>query len=161
VISQNAHRRHLTTGERKQLVTLALSKDPTQSDRLIARSVGVAPNTVKAQRRSMESTAQIAQLASRKGRDGKTRPMPLAHTRKVSIVATQPDTDAKIEQVRSLVLSLCQILRDMAPEEGEQCLIRLETEFKAFGALYLPLKPQRSSHRTYGGPVDLPHVEPS
>ena len=50
----------------------------------------------------------------------------------------------------------------MGAGEGERCLMDLDAEFKAFGALYLPFKPQRSSHRTYGGPqVDLPGSEAS
>ena len=123
VISQNAHRRHLTATERKHLVTLALAADPGQSDRSIALSIGVAPNTVKAKRKLMESTAQIAQLPSRQGRDGKSRLLPATvPAPEVKTDPTPADTHAKIKQVRELLLALCQAPRVMGAAEGKrQC----------------------------------------
>lgn len=157
VISQNAHRRHLTATERKHLVALALVSDPSHSDRRIARLVGVAPNTVKAHRRALESTAQIAQLSSRKGRDGKSRLLPATvPAPEVKTDPTPADTHAKIKQVRELLPALCQAIRVMGAGEGKRCLTELDADFKAFGATYLPLKPKRSSHHTYGGSAGLP-----
>lgn len=71
-------RRQLTAGERRGIARVELLLDPTRSDRAIAAIANVAPNTIKAVRKELESTAQIAQLPDekRRGADGRTRSLP-------------------------------------------------------------------------------------
>ena len=51
-----------------------LKATPEQSDRQIAKSLGVDKNTVNTQRKDMESTGEIHQFETNIGADGKERP---------------------------------------------------------------------------------------
>lgn len=76
--TNQAHGLRRSNADKAKAVRQAL-KHPTgakMSDRQIAEHVGVASNTVLKYRQELESTAQIAQLDERTGRDGKTRKMP-------------------------------------------------------------------------------------
>src|ERR1043166_1567769 len=53
----------------------AIKANPEKSDRAIAADIGVAPNTVKAARDELRSTAQLEDTP-RTGLDGKTRKVP-------------------------------------------------------------------------------------
>lgn len=74
VHSMNVERRHLTPAQKREALMAELKRDPTRSDRQIAKATGFAPNTVTAARATLESTAQIAQLPATTGADGKVRP---------------------------------------------------------------------------------------
>lgn len=80
-LAVNVARRHLTAGARRGIAKAALLSDASRSDREIAAAAGVAPNTVKAVRAELESTAQIAQSTTRVGADGKTRALPAREPR--------------------------------------------------------------------------------
>jgi ParB-like chromosome segregation protein Spo0J len=73
VISANIHRRHLDRETRTKIVTELLRADPTQSNRRIAETAKVDDKTVGAVREKLEATAEIPQLESTTGADGKTR----------------------------------------------------------------------------------------
>jgi hypothetical protein len=46
VISANIHRRHLNTGQKRELIARVLKADPNKSDRQIAANVKASPTTV-------------------------------------------------------------------------------------------------------------------
>lgn len=75
----NMARRHLTQEQKRGLICEQLKETPEKSDRQIGRELGVAGNTVTAQRKKMERTAQIEQLKTSIGADGKERPRKVEH----------------------------------------------------------------------------------
>lgn len=50
-----------------------MQRDPSRSDRVIAKAVGVSNSTVSVEREATESTVRIAQLPATTGADGKVR----------------------------------------------------------------------------------------
>jgi hypothetical protein len=74
VVSANLRRRHLTAEQKRELIADLLGADPQRSDRATAAIVNASPQTVTAERRRLEATAQIEQSNKRVGRDGRTRP---------------------------------------------------------------------------------------
>ena len=53
MLSVNAHRRHLTLEQKRELITKLLKAHPSMSDRAIARQVGVDNKTVGSLRRKL------------------------------------------------------------------------------------------------------------
>jgi hypothetical protein len=76
VISKNIHRRHLTTEQKRDVITKLLKAQPEKSNRQIAKTAKVDDKTVGTIRREMESTAEIPQLEKTVGADGKVRKQP-------------------------------------------------------------------------------------
>lgn len=72
--SANRERRHLTRDQQKLIVMAELSRDPTQSDRAIARKAKVHNDTVAKARAKAEAGDQIDHHEKRVGLDGKTQP---------------------------------------------------------------------------------------
>ena len=70
----NMARRHLTREQRRDLIREQLKETPEKSDRQIAAGLGVSDKTVGTQRKEMELTAEIPQLKTNIGADGKERP---------------------------------------------------------------------------------------
>jgi len=70
VCAANVVRRHLTSDQKREVVTGVLKQNPKLSDRQIASMVGVSPTTVG----SVRATVQIGQSDKRVGKDGKERP---------------------------------------------------------------------------------------
>ena len=60
--------------KRSKLIREQLAETPEKSDRQIAAGLGVSHVTVGTQRKELESTGQIDQLATNIGADGKERP---------------------------------------------------------------------------------------
>lgn len=58
----------------RQLIREQLRETPERSDRQIAAGLGVSDKTVGSQRKEMERTAEIPQLSTNIGADGKERP---------------------------------------------------------------------------------------
>lgn len=80
---ENLARRHLDTEAKRALVRHVLKAHPELSDRAIGARVGVDGKTVATQRQELESsTAEIPQLETRTGADGKTRRKPKPEHRK-------------------------------------------------------------------------------
>jgi hypothetical protein len=75
VISQNAHRRHLTPEQKRQYIADLLKADPSLSDRQIGKATASDHKTVAAQRARMESGGEIPHQEKRKGADGKVQPV--------------------------------------------------------------------------------------
>lgn len=70
----NMARRQLNQEQRRELIREQLKETPEKSDRQIAAGLGVSDKTVGTQRKEMESTAEIPQLGTSLGADGKKRP---------------------------------------------------------------------------------------
>lgn len=70
----NMARRQLNQEQRRELIREQLRETPEKSDRQIAKALGVSDKTVGTQRRDMVSTAEIPQLSTSIGADGKERP---------------------------------------------------------------------------------------
>ena len=70
----NIARRHLTTSQKQELIKTQLKETPEQSDRQIAKALGVSDKTVGTQRKELESAAEIPHLDTSKGSDGKSYP---------------------------------------------------------------------------------------
>lgn len=70
----NLDRRHLTRDQIRAVIEYKVKREPERSDRSIAAEVKVSDKTVAVVRRKLEATAEIPQLATRQGRDGKKRP---------------------------------------------------------------------------------------
>lgn len=73
-VAVNVARRHLTVAARRGIIRAELLRQPERSDRATALHVGVSDKTVAAVRRELEATAEIPQLPSRLGADGRIRP---------------------------------------------------------------------------------------
>jgi hypothetical protein len=80
----NIHRRHLTTEQKRELIAKLLKSKPEQSNRSVAKTVGVSHHTVDAVRDDLEAGGQIAHHEKRIGSDGveqpTTKPTPPATT---------------------------------------------------------------------------------
>lgn len=69
----NMARRQLTQEQKRGLIREQLKETPEQSDRQIAKALGVSDKTVGTQRKALEGTAEIPQLEKTVGADGKAR----------------------------------------------------------------------------------------
>lgn len=76
VVNDNLNRRHLTTRQKQDLIVFLLRKDPAQSDKSIARKVGTTKETVKSQRKKLESGGEIRPVKEVRGADGKVYKKP-------------------------------------------------------------------------------------
>jgi hypothetical protein len=76
VLSANAHRRHLTAEQKRDVIAWLLRAHPEKSNRQIGAEVGASHVTVGAVRAEMVSTGQIDQLPKTVGADGKEREKP-------------------------------------------------------------------------------------
>lgn len=70
----NIARRQLNREEKQEQIREQLKETPEKSDRQIASGLGVSDKTVGVQRRLLEGTAEIPQLKTNIGADGKERP---------------------------------------------------------------------------------------
>lgn len=69
VLSANAHRRHLSVGQKREVIEALIKASPEKSDRQIAKEAKASPTTVG----KVRSTVQAGQLSKRTGADGKAR----------------------------------------------------------------------------------------
>jgi ParB-like chromosome segregation protein Spo0J len=74
VISANAHRRHLTRDQKRELVEKLLKARPERSDRATARLAGFSDKTVGGIRRTLERRAEIPHVESRTDAVGRQQP---------------------------------------------------------------------------------------
>lgn len=72
--SLNRHRRHMTIAQRRELIMQELKRNPTQSDRSIARKVNVTADTVGSVRAKLEDSGTVSKVDTRIGSDGVTQP---------------------------------------------------------------------------------------
>lgn len=83
VLSANIHRRHLTAGQKRELIAKLLKANPEQSNRKVAKQVKADHKTVAAVRRDREATGEIPRLKKTVGADGKARKQPVHWQRRV------------------------------------------------------------------------------
>jgi hypothetical protein len=89
VLSRNVRRRHLTLEQKRDVTAKVLAARPEQSDRQIARAVGVSHPTVAKVRAEQEArTGKDYQFEKRIGADGKARRLPTPSPRPA------PESDA-------------------------------------------------------------------
>jgi hypothetical protein len=77
VLSVNAHRRHLTAEQKRDLNAKVLKAKPEASNRQIAAQVRTDDKTVGAVRRQLEATAELSQVEKTVGADDKARKKPM------------------------------------------------------------------------------------
>ena len=70
----NMARRQLTGEQKRELIRDQLKATPEQSDRQIAKALGVHQSTVGTQRKELEQSGQLSKLDTSKGTDGKEYP---------------------------------------------------------------------------------------
>jgi hypothetical protein len=100
IIQANIHRRHLTVGQRRDLLKKLLKLTPEQSDRSLGRMTKLDGKTVALERRKMQATAEIPQLERTIGKDGKARKRP-AKKKKTKIPEQQTAAKATGKQSNS------------------------------------------------------------
>ena len=70
----NMARRHLTSEQKRGLISDQLKATPEQSDRQIAQVLGVSHPTVASKRKELEESGELEKFTSSIGADGKERP---------------------------------------------------------------------------------------
>jgi hypothetical protein len=103
VVSMNLHRRHLTSEQKRAVITAVLHATPAKSNRQVADQVRVDHKTVAAVRQQLEGTGEIPQLARRAGKDGKTRKV--SPTPKAKRISLTPPPDPKADRITVSVYS--------------------------------------------------------
>jgi hypothetical protein len=104
VESRNVDRRHLTADQKRKSLEKLLKANPEKSNRQIAAIAGRDDKTVASVREELEATAEIPQLKTTEGKDGKARP-----TRKkigvavlAAIAGTCLDKGVELDALRKL-----------------------------------------------------------
>jgi hypothetical protein len=72
--SMNVHRRHLSTEQKRDLITKLLKANPGRSDREIGRTVKADGKTVATVRQDLEARAEIPHVETRKDSKGRAQP---------------------------------------------------------------------------------------
>ena len=75
----NMARRHLTSEQKRTLIREQLKETPEQSDRQIAKALGVGNSTVSAHRKQLIENGELLDSNSCMGADGKERPRQVVH----------------------------------------------------------------------------------
>jgi len=97
VISQNIHRRHLTTEHRKALATELLKANPARSNRSVAAEVKLDDKTVASVRKECEARSEIPHVETRADSKGRLQPGTKRTTKALRSdpAATSPKTPAE------------------------------------------------------------------
>lgn len=85
VVSANLRRRHLTTGQKRDLLAELLKASPEKSDRAVAKMIGVSPTTAGDVRHELERAGDVSKLDTRI--DSKGRKQPTRSPKKLSDAA--------------------------------------------------------------------------
>ena len=96
VLSLNAHRRHLTTAQKREAIAVLLKADPTQSDRTVAEKAGVKDHKLvgRVRKESVRSGA-LPQTSTRTYKDGRVLNTPPPVDHHLAQVQRQIDAEAK------------------------------------------------------------------
>ncbi|MFC0435070.1 ParB/RepB/Spo0J family partition protein [Kutzneria buriramensis] len=135
VESNIAHGLPLSLADRTAAAARIIAARPQWSDRAIARSTGLAPNTVAGIRR--RATAQSAQLHARVGRDGRSRPVNGASGRKLAgeLIAVNPEASLReIAKVAGISVGTARDVRDRV-RRGEDVLPPRQRSLENRGAV--------------------------
>ena len=73
-LSFNLHRRHLTSAQKRDLISKVLKARPEVSNATVAKQTMADDKTVAKVRRKLEATSEIPRLEKTTGRDGRSRP---------------------------------------------------------------------------------------
>jgi hypothetical protein len=73
-LSFNLHRRHLTSAQKRDLISKVLKARPEVSNTTVAKQTMADDKTVAKVRRKLEATSEIPRLEKTTGRDGRSRP---------------------------------------------------------------------------------------
>ena len=71
VLSANLHRRHLTAGQKRDVIAKLLQADPTKSDRQIAEQTKTSPTTVGKVRAEKEAVGDVSTMDTRTDTKGR------------------------------------------------------------------------------------------
>jgi ParB-like chromosome segregation protein Spo0J len=74
VISKNIHRRHLTAGEKLDIIASLIKAQPEKSDRSIAATAKASPTTVGKKRAEMEAKGEVSTVDTRTDARGVKQP---------------------------------------------------------------------------------------
>jgi len=74
VVSANIHRRHLSTEQKRDLITKLIKATPGKPDFQIAKTIKVSPTTVGTVRREMEAKGDVSKLETRIDTKGRKQP---------------------------------------------------------------------------------------
>jgi hypothetical protein len=91
VISKNIRRRHLNVEERQNLLIELIARQPEQSDRQIAKTVGVDHKTISVARTKGEDVGSIPHVALRT--DSKGRKQPAKKTKTIKSAAATAESE--------------------------------------------------------------------
>src|SRR6516165_1603058 len=99
VVSRNIFRRHLTAGQKRELIAKLLKADASKSDRQIGETIKADHKTVRAEK---EATGEISPVEKRVGKDRKARKQPVkkATTAKSPRAAQRKATEAETKAAR-------------------------------------------------------------
>lgn len=93
----NAHRRHLSQAQKRDVLARILLRMPEQSNRQIARQAGVDDKTVGSVRAELVSGAEIPHLEMLRGKDGKSYP---------AVKPIRVDSPAEVNRANELFATL-------------------------------------------------------
>jgi ParB-like chromosome segregation protein Spo0J len=79
-ISLNAHRRHLTAEQKRELIATLLKAKPERSDRATAAIVGASDKTAAAVRADLERRSEIPNVSTRTDTAGRSQPVTVRKT---------------------------------------------------------------------------------
>ena len=97
----NIARRHLTSGQKRELIREQLKATPEQSDRQIAQALGVSHPTVAAQRKELEKIGDVEKFTTSTDTLGREQPR-----KRKSVVSVFNPTKREERAVRESCLKL-------------------------------------------------------
>jgi hypothetical protein len=122
VRSLNAHRRHLTPEQKREIIRKLLKATPEKSDRQVAKLAGVSHPHVGKVRRSLEQTGDVETVSTSTDTKGRKQPRTKKRPKVPRKAATHSHQDVGPENPS-------EIARKLAPlEELESTTRRLERE---------------------------------
>jgi hypothetical protein len=120
VISANAHRRHLTSDQKRNLIEKIIKSTPESSNRQIAKLVKVDHKTVATIRAKKQATGEIPQLTKTVGADGRSR------------LTQRTRSRSAIEQsMEQAARAIANRLKAFTPSEQQEILSRVNTVLEA------------------------------
>ncbi len=125
VIAANAHRRHLTQAQKRELIAVLLKAKPNQSDNAIAKAAKTDPKTVAKKRANMEGRSEIPNVETRTDTKGRSQP-----ARKARKAAARPRSPEETD----LDDLMAKARETLGTGEGEEPDARARASVKANGA---------------------------
>jgi ParB-like chromosome segregation protein Spo0J len=98
VVSLNLHRRHLTRGQKRELIAKLVKAQPEKSDRQIAKAAKVHHETVGAARAELEGRGEIRHVEKRTDTKGRKQPAEKKATTPAKSVPSQVERELAAKQ---------------------------------------------------------------